>query len=1069
MLTIRFYRCLVAVLLTLAGAKLTCAEISTTSIVQDMKWRLVGPFRGGRTRAITGMPGQPHTFLAGAVNGGVWKTDDDGRTWIPIFDSQPTQSIGAIAVAPSDPKIIYVASGEGLHRPDLSVGDGVYRSSDGGNSWVHLSLDDSQQIPSIAVDPRDANRVYAAVLGHPYGPSAQRGVYRSLDGGATWSKVLDQGENTGSSFIRIDPFDTNVLYAGFWNARSGPWEDKTMYNGPHGGLFKSTDGGDHWRPLKEGLPQGLSQIDVAIAPGARGRLYATVATSSNPAAQGGAAPSVGIYRSDDGGEHWRVATSDPRPALRIGGGDLPILAVDPKKADVLYSASIVTMKSTDGGAHWISFKGAPGGDDYQQMWISPEDSQRIALAGDQGILVTVNGGRTWSTWYNQPTAQLYHVSVTPTYPYRLCSGQQESGSVCISNRGNDGIVTFREWHPVGVIEYGYVAPDPLDPDLIYGAGRNVVTKTHLSTGQVQNISPIPVPSPDDRTDRTEPILFSPQDPHRMYYAANRLYATSDGGKSWQTISDDLTRPASGSPPSVGDMHADKAELQRGVIYAVGASTVTKGLLWAGTDDGLIWVTQNEGGAWSNVTPPELGPWSKVTQIEASHFDANVAYASVSRFRLDDLKPYVYRTRDGGKSWQSITAGLPQDAPVNAVREDPVRRGLLFAATERAVWMSFDDGEHWESLQLNLPHTSMRDLVVHNQDLILATHGRSLWVLDDIGPLREVVGPATAVTLLRPSPAVRARRSTGTDTPIPPDEPSGHNPPDGAVIDYYLPRAAKGAVAIEVLDSNGAVLRRVSSTDPIGFSAAEREKELIPQYWIRQPKALTTMAGMNRFVWDLHGATPRAVRRGFPISAVPNDTPQEPLGPSVVPGMYRVRLEIGGHQWEQPLTVVPDPRVSIGQQEYAAQFALAKGLAEALDASTAKAQEIKALRAQLKTLHAPPGAPIAAQAKELDEHFESLMEQGANAQPSGAHRGLEHVNGDILSLYTQVNEADVAPTRVQQSTANSLLQEWQSIAAASAKIWQDDLASLNQALKRARLPTLRSDAAAPEESESNDEE
>ena len=1069
MLTIRFCRCLAAVLLTLAGARLTCAEISTASIVQDMKWRLVGPFRGGRTRAITGVPGQPHTFLAGAVNGGVWKTDDDGRTWIPIFDSQPTQSIGAIAVAPSDPKIIYVASGEGLHRPDLSVGNGVYRSSDGGKSWVHLSLDDSQQIPSIAVDPHDANRIYAAVLGHPYGPSAQRGVYRSLDGGVTWSKALDQGENTGGSFIRIDPFDTNILYAGFWNARSGPWEDKNMYNGPHGGLFKSTDGGDHWRALEDGLPQGLSQLDVAIAPSARGRLYATVATSSNPAAQGGAAPSVGIYRSDDGGEHWRVATSDPRPALRIGGGDLPILAVDPKNADVLYSASIVTMKSTDGGAHWISFKGAPGGDDYQQMWISPEDSQRIALAGDQGILVTVNGGRTWSTWYNQPTAQLYHVSVTPTYPYRLCSGQQESGSVCISNRGNDGIVTFREWHPVGVIEYGYVAPDPLDPDLIYGAGRNVVTKTHLSTGQVQNISPIPVPSPDVRTDRTEPILFSPQDPHRMYYAANRLYATSDGGESWQTISDDLTRPASGSPPSVGDMHADKAELQRGVIYAVGASPVTKGLLWAGTDDGLIWVTQNEGGAWSNVTPPELGPWSKVTQIEASHFDANVAYASVSRFRLDDLKPYAYRTRDGGKSWQSITAGLPQDAPVNAVREDPVRRGLLFAASERAVWMSFDDGEHWESLQLNLPHTSMRDLVIHNQDLIVATHGRSLWVLDDIGPLREVVGPATAVTLLKPSPAVRARRSTGTDTPIPPDEPSGRNPPDGAVIDYYLPQAAKGAVAIEVLDSNGAVLRRVSSTDSIGFSAAEREKELIPQYWIRQPKALTTTAGMNRFVWDLHCATPRAVTRGFPISAVPNDTPQEPLGPSVVPGMYRVRLEIGGHQWEQPLTVMPDPRVSIGQQEYAAQFALAKGLAEALDASTAKAQEIKALRAQLKTLHAPQGAPIAAQAKELDEHFESLMEQGANAQPSGAHRGLERVNGDLLSLYTQVNEADAAPTRAQQSAAGSLLQEWQSIAAASAKIWQDDLASLNQALKRARLQTLRSDAAAPEEGQSNDEE
>ncbi len=1069
MQTILFHRSLVAVLLTLAVPTMARAEIGTASVVQDLQWRLVGPFRGGRTRAITGVPGQPHTFLAGVVDGGVWKTDDDGRTWMPIFDSQPTQSIGAIAVSPSNPKIIYVASGEGLHRPDLSVGNGVYRSSDGGKSWVHLALDDSQQIPSIAVDPHDANRVYAAVLGHPYGPSAQRGLYRSLDGGDTWSKVLDQGENTGASFIRIDPFDARTLYAGFWNARSGPWEDKNMFNGPHGGLFKSTDGGDHWRRLTDGLPQGLSQIDVAVAPSARGRLYATIATSSNPAAQGGAAPSTGVYRSDDGGEHWHVATTDPRPGLRIGGGDLSVLAVDPQNADVLYSASIVTMKSTDGGSHWISFKGAPGGDDYQGMWISPDDSQHIALVGDQGSLITVNGGRTWSTWYNQPTAQLYHVSVTPTYPYRLCSGQQESGSVCIANRGNDGIVTNREWHPVGVIEYGYVAPDPLDPDVIFGAGRNVVTKTHLSTGQVQNISPIPVPSPDVRTDRTEPILFSPQDPHRMYYAANRLYATSDGGTSWQTISDDLTRPASGSPPSVGDMHADKAELQRGVIYSVAASPLQQGLLWAGTDDGLIWATHNEGAAWSNVTPPELGPWSKVTQIEASHFDVNAAYASVSRFRLDDLKPYIYRTRDAGKTWQSIAAGLPQDAPVNAVREDPVRRGLLFAATERAVWMSFDDGEHWQSLQLNLPHTSMRDLVIHNQDLIVATHGRSFWVLDDIGPLRTALGAAAAVTLLKPSPAVRARRSTGTDTPIPPDEPAGRNPPEGAVIDYYLPQPAKGVVAIEVLDANGAVVRRASSTDPVGFSAREREKELIPAYWIRQPKALAATAGMHRFIWDLHGTAPRAVRRGFPISAVVGDTPQEPLGPLVVPGVYRVRLEVGNRKWEQPLTVMPDPRVTLGQQDYAAQFALATTLAAALDASTAKAQEVKSLRAQLKTLGAAHPAAIAAQAKELDQRFESLMDQSPNAQPGGAQRGLERVNGEIQSLYTQVLEADAAPTRSQQSAADSLFKEWQSIAAASVKIWQDDLAPLNQALTHAKLPALRSDAAAPEEGASNDEE
>jgi photosystem II stability/assembly factor-like uncharacterized protein len=1068
----RFYRILFAVLLSIPGSSAIAAETNLQAITQDLSWRLVGPFRGGRTRAITGVPGRPHTMLAGAVNGGVWKSDDDGRTWTPIFDSQSTQSIGAIAVASSDPKIIYVASGEGLHRPDLSVGNGIYRSSDAGETWTHVGLDDAQQIPSIAVDPHDANRIYAAVLGHPFGPSAQRGLYRSVDGGATWIRLLDRGENTGSSFVRIDPFDANTLYAGFWDARSGPWEDKNMYNGPNGGLYKSTDGGEHWRALQDGLPAGLSQIDVAVAPSVRGRLYATVATSSDPRAQQGAAGSVGIYRSEDGGEHWHSATSDARPALRIGGGDLPIIKVDPRNADVLYSASIVLMKSVDGGSHWLSFKGAPGGDDYQDLWISPEDSQRIGLAGDQGVVVTVNGGRTWSSWYNQPTAQLYHIGITPTFPYRLCSGQQESGSVCISSRGNDGEITFRDWHPIGVIEYGSVAPDPLDPDVIYGAGRNVVTKTHLSTGQVQDISPLPIRSPDIRTDRTEPILFSPQDPHRLYYAANRLYASNDAGATWQQISDDLTRPITGSPASVGTMHEDQADTQRGVIYSVSASPVDRGLLWAGTDDGWIWMTPDDGKHWNNVTPPPLTPWSKVTQLESSHFDPQVAYASVSRFRLDDLKPYLYRTRDGGQSWQPITTGLALDAPVNSVREDPARRGLLFAATEKAVWVSFDDGDHWRSLQLNLPHTSMRDLAIHDQDLIVATHGRSFWILDDIGPLRELanitVHPET--TLLKPSLAVLARRSTGTDTPIPPDEPAGRNPPAGAVIDYYLAPAAKGDVSIEILDSRGIVVRRALSSDPDDLSEEERQHELIPTYWIRQPRALMATAGMHRFIWDFHYTRPHAAKRGYPISAVPADTPQEPLGPRAIPGAYRVRLRIGRGAWEQPLTLLPDPRVGVGQQDYVARLALAQNLAQLLDSSTTKLLQVKYLRGKLKELGAATAGAIAPLAKSLDEQLQSLEDGPPNASAGGDPlSGLKRVNSEIAALYQGIDNVDAAPTQAQRSAAQILLTKSQAIAASSARIWQENLAALNRELAKARLPVLRGDTEAADENESTDEE
>jgi photosystem II stability/assembly factor-like uncharacterized protein len=1045
------------------------ADMPGVAAAASLQWRMIGPFRGGRTRAVAGIPGSRGQFLIGAVNGGVWKTDDYGRSWRPIFDDQATQSIGAIAVAPSNPSVIYVGSGEGLHRPDLSVGDGIYRSDNAGATWTHLGLNDAQQIPELAVDPHDAMRVYAAVLGHPFGASTERGIFRSSDGGASFQRVLYKDENTGGASVAVDPFDANTIYASLWEVRSGPWEDNNQFEGSGGGLYKSTDGGEHWRQLRSGLPGNVSQVQISVAPNRQGRLYATVGTDA-PGDYSSSA-GLGVYRSDDGGEHWTKITQDPRPALRIGGGDLPIIRVDPHNADVLYSASLVTVKSTDGGVTWSSLRGAPGGDDYQNLWISPDDSNTLVLVADQGGIVTVNGGATWSSWFNQPTAQLYHLGVSNTFPYRVCSGQQESGSVCISSRGNDGEITFRDWHPVGVIEYGYVVPDPNDANMVYGAGRNEVTRTDLATGQVQNITPIPLRGADVRVNRTEPLFFSPHDSRRLYYAANRLYETRDGGQSWKTVSPDLTRENPGVPASVGALRLKKAEKQRGVIYAASPSPLVDGLIWLGTDDGLLWRRDTSEGEWRNVTPPELTPWSKVTQLEASHFDPLVAYATVSRLRVDDLKPYIYRTGDGGRSWQLIVDGIAGAEPVNTVREDPETRGLLFAGTEKSVWTSADDGAHWQSLQLNLPHTSMRDLAIHGADLIVATHGRSFWILDDISPLRQYDAElaSAAASLLRPAPALRVQRSTNTDTPIPPDEATGRNPPDGAVLDYFLAHDAKEVVALEIYDAAGALVRRYATDDAPAFTVEALQKELIPAYWIRLPRPLASSAGMHRWFWDLHYAAPRTPQRGFPIAAVPHDTPQTPLGPAAAPGNYRVRLSVGQQHWEQPLEVRADPRLELPASAYASQLKVALQLSAALDASTAALFEARSLRAQVKEraghLQGKRGAPL----QSYDRKIDALVQGHETDKTVKRSRGLEALNGDLATLYDQVGRADAAPTAVQSAAAAEAIGEWGALAAAWQQLRGADTATLNTVLRQAQQSPLLPQLAPPEDLDLADNE
>jgi photosystem II stability/assembly factor-like uncharacterized protein len=1042
----RVVLCLLVCVSVLSLARSGTTQQVPENTYQELHWRMIGPFRGGRTRAATGVPSQPNVFYVGQVNGGVWKSDDYGRIWTPIFDHESTQSIGAIAVAPSDPNIVYVASGEGLHRPDLSVGNGIYKSTDAGKTWTHLGLRDGQQIPALAVDPRDPNRVFAAVLGHPYGSNEERGLFRSTDGGQTWQKAIYKDENTGATDVEIDPSNPDVIYASMWEAREGPWEDNNTFNGTGGGLFKSTDGGNVWHPLTNGLPNDLSQIYIAVAPSNPRRLYATVSIASGPLA---------FYRSDDAGESWSKVTDDPRPSGRIGGGDLAIPRVDSKNADVVYCVSTVTMRSADGGKSWTSFRGAPGGDDYQNLWINPNNPNIILLVSDQGAIVTVNGGASWSSWYNQPTAQIYHVAVSNTFPYRVCGGQQESGSVCISSRGNDGAITFRDWHPVGVIEYGYVAPDPLDADIVYGGGRSEVSTFRWSTGQVQNVTPIPLRSAKYRTDRTEPLMFSPLDPHILYFASNVLFKTTDGGASWQTISSDLTRKAPGVPASVGSLIPKGADKQRGAIYALAPSFHDINTLWAGTDDGLIWQTRDGGKIWNDITPKELTPWSKVTQLSASHFDNNSAYASVSRFRINDQQPYIYRTHDGGKTWMLITSGLPDFGPVDTVREDPVRKGLLFAGTENSVWVSFDDGDHWQSLQLNLPHTSMRDLWIHDNDLIVGTHGRSFWILDDISPLREAADSfATDAHLFAPAPAYRTQRDTNTDTPLPPDEPAAANPPDGAVIDYYLAHTASAPVALEILDAHGQLVRRFSSTDKPDVTEADLKKQLIPLYWLRPFRALPSDAGMHRWVWDLHYPAPDSRRHDYPISAIPGDTPRYPLGPTALPGSYTARLTANGKSYTAPFTVKMDPRVKTSTAGLERKFQAEMRVAALLSRTSQAVMQAQSIGDSLQKLTQQANGLVRDSIQAFQNNLAGVLgAPPAFAAPPTDEITLQRVNGQVTILYGQLSQVDAEPTASQSAAsaatehdALDVMKRWDALKAT-------DLPVLNRALNDANLPEL----------------
>lgn len=997
-------------ILTIFTTKIVSAQPFDQKYFSDMKWRMIGPHRGGRTVGAVGVPQQPNVFYIGVNNGGVWKTTDFGRIWTPIFDDQPTGSVGDVAVAPSNPNTIYVGCGEGLQRPDLSVGDGVYKSTDGGKTWINTGLKDAQQIGGIAIDPNNEERVFVAAMGHPYGPNTERGIYRTLNGGKTWERVLYKDENTGGVQVTFDPKDPNIIYADMWAGRQGPWENG-QWNGPESGLFKSIDGGNTWKKLTTGLPttqQGLGRIGFAIAPSNPNRIYATVE-----------APRLGgIYRSDDAGESWKLLTNDNRYYGR--SSDFAELKVDPKNADIVYSANVVTWKSIDGGKNWFAFRGAPGGDDYHRIWINPDNPDIILIASDQGAIITVNGGKTYSSWYNQPTAQFYHVSADNAFPYNVYGGQQESGSVGIASRGNDGAITFREWHPVGAEEYGYVAADPFDPNIIYG-GK--ISRYDKRTGQTQNISPEVGRSGKYRFIRTAPVLFNPIDKKTLYYAGNVLFKTLDGGNNWQVISPDLTRETYDIPSSVGiyttaDM---KTMARRGVIYTVAPSYKDINTIWCGTDDGLIHVTKDGGKTWKNVTPPEVTAWSKVSLMDASHTDVNTVYAAVNRIRCDDMRPHIYKTNDGGKTWKEIVNGLPND-PINVVREDPERKGLLFAGSERAVYVSFDDGGHWQSLRLNMPATSIRDLVIKDDDLVVGTHGRSFWILDDITPLRQLsaslIGKPSI--LYKPQNAYRVRWSMYTDTPLPQEEPAGENPPDGAVIDYYLPEKAnnvkleifstgygKVKVPAEFLVSvspSHRLIRTYTNQDTLYRTGAQN----IPEYWIRPQQILSGEPGHHRFTWDMR-YTPLNLPPSYPIGAVYKNTAPSPTSPWGMPDIYFVRLTVDGKETTQAFSMKMDPRVKISTADLQKQHDMSLEAYEGRIKCMEILKDIRMFRVKIQSQLTNAENSVANKLTALDKEAAQLEgAQGGfgNATPEPS---FSRLNGAFASVFGLLQGADRPPT------------------------------------------------------------
>jgi photosystem II stability/assembly factor-like uncharacterized protein len=1000
-------------------------------VFKGMKYRVIGPFRGGRSLTASGIAGDPTTYYFGATGGGVWKSTDGAVTWTSVFDKQGVSAIGSLAIAPSDPNIVYVGTGEACIRGNISHGDGVYKTLDGGKTWKNVGLRDSRAIGRVIVNPKDPNIVLVAALGHPFGPNSERGIFRTLDGGKTWEKVLYRDENTGGIDVAFDPRNANIVFASLWQARRTSWSLSS--GGPGSGLYRSDDGGTTWKHLEEhGLPKGpYGRIGISVAANSD-RIYALI-----EAAEGG------VYRSDDGGETWQLVNDDH--ALRQRPWYYMHIFADPQNSDTVYIANVDFYRSVDGGRTFNKVK-VPHGDNHN-IWIDPRNSRRMIVSNDGGVTVSLDGGHTWTRQDNQPTAQFYHVITDTRTPYYVYGAQQDNSTIAIASRSDDDAIGRPEWYSVGGGEAGYIAPSPLDPNIVFaGDYEGLITRFDKRSGQAKNITSNPELSDgngaatlEHRFQWTAPILISPNDPHVLYHAGEELLKTTDEGMHWEAISPDLTRndkskqKASGGPITMDDTGTEYYD----TIFAVAESGLVKDLIWAGTDDGLIQITRDGGKNWTNVTPKDLPEWSRISQIDASPHDAGTAYVAVDRHQSDDLRPYIYKTSDYGKTWTKITNGIPDYTFVRVVREDPKRRGLLYAGTETGMYVSFNDGADWRSLQLNLPTAPIHDLVIKNDDLVLATHGRAFWILDDLSPLRQFGDDVTKqdAHLYTPSTALRLHYATQPAKPV----LAGQNPPPGAVLYFWLKEKPKGEVTIEILDGAGSTIRKYSSSrtkdldEPLNPEDKKPEKQIKPE------------VGLNRFIWDL---------RYEGASRVPDyylfEYKDGALGPMAVPGKYQVRLAADGKSQTAAFELKLDPRVNESQADLEKQFKLALQIRDELSRVYEAANQIQDVRSQLQGLkrRLPESAkPVLTAADDLDQKLVGVRDELFQIKIKANEDSLAYpqkVDSKLAFLALVVSDdTDSAPTAACYQTFDRLKKQADDLIARWAGIQKNELAEFQK--------------------------